>query len=467
MKLLVAIASHGLGNDRYLRRLIHEYRSMSLEVDIVVLSNLQKPVPEGVEVLVGAPARDPWSLPFGHKQLFADRLNDYDLFIYSEDDTLITETNIRAFLDVSIALPEDEILGFLRFELAPDGTPNYPEVHGHYHWDPATVRRREQNTLAFFTCEHSACYLLTRQQLQVAIHSGGFLVEPHKGKYDLLCSAATDPYTQCGFTKLICISRIKEFLVHHLPNKYVGTKFGISGSEFDIQIQTLMAIGNNGHRPHSLFTTETKVGDGDYSTNYYEPARTELETILPASVRSVLSVGSGSGATETWLMKKGLRVAAIPIDPVIGAGLAAQGVEMIDGDFQAAQRKLSGQKFDCLLLLNVLHLVTDPVELLRSLKNLLGGPSIMVVLTPNILRIPMIWHRLRGDRRYATLCNYEESGVHVISHRIVRRWFENAGMSPKNVIDVFGPDAKNNSKWSLGLLDSLLANEFFSVAQNN
>ena len=42
MKMLVAIASYGTGNDDYLARLIREYHSMSFPVDIVVLSNVEK-----------------------------------------------------------------------------------------------------------------------------------------------------------------------------------------------------------------------------------------------------------------------------------------------------------------------------------------------------------------------------------------------------------------------------------------
>src|SRR5882672_4896242 len=91
LRALVAIASFGTANDRFLQRLIREYRAMPFDIDIVVLSNLDKAVGTGVEVVVGLPTRNPWSLPFAHKKIFVDRVKKYDLFIYSEDDTLITE----------------------------------------------------------------------------------------------------------------------------------------------------------------------------------------------------------------------------------------------------------------------------------------------------------------------------------------------------------------------------------------
>src|ERR1022692_4253123 len=97
LKILVAIASYGTGNDGYLSRLLDEYRKMPYDVHIVVLSNVQKHLSPDIEVLVGLPTKNPRSLPFGHKPVLAQRLEQYDLFIYSEDDTLITERNIKAF----------------------------------------------------------------------------------------------------------------------------------------------------------------------------------------------------------------------------------------------------------------------------------------------------------------------------------------------------------------------------------
>src|SRR3982074_221985 len=101
LRTLVAVASYGNSNDHHLLRLIKEYQSMLFDVDIIILSNLDKRLDPKIEVLVGLPDRDPWSLPFAHKQVFADRLEEYDLFVYSEDDMLITQKNLRAFLDVS------------------------------------------------------------------------------------------------------------------------------------------------------------------------------------------------------------------------------------------------------------------------------------------------------------------------------------------------------------------------------
>ncbi len=462
IRMLVAIASYGNSNDRYLAQLIQEYQSMSFEVDIVVLSNIEKEVGIGVELSVGLPDKDPWSLPYGHKKLFADRLKDYDLFLYSEDDTLVTERNIRAFLSAVSDLPGNEIPGFLRFEEGPSEI-NYPDIHGHFHWDTSSLKARGKYSLAFLTNEHAACYLLTRAQLKSAINSGGYLVPPHKGKYDLLCSAATDPYTQCGFQKLICISHIDDFLVHHLPNKYVGTKFGIGEAEFRRQIHVLLRIAESGSTHSSLFVTETRLNAASYSKDYYEPARKELAESIPSSVGTILSIGCGWGATEAWLKEAGYHVTALPLDLVIPGRAEAAGVELVFGDLTTAQKKLAGRQFDCLLLLNILHLVKDPGELLASFREFLSDTSLIVSITPNMARFskskPTKWN---GHRRFAA--SWDTDGVHFTSPKTVDRWFAAAGAESGKVIHILPPHAERISRLTLGFADSFLSAEFISIA---
>jgi hypothetical protein len=235
LRVLVAITSYGSKNDAYLPHILEEYRSMPYDVDLVVLSNTRKVLGADVELVVGLPTPDPWSLPFGHKRIFDDRLNDYDLFIHTEDDMLITQRNVEAFLQVRKVLPEQEIAGFLRYEESADGKMNYPDVHAYFHWDPASVCSRGPYALAFLTNEQSACYVLTQDQLRRAIKSGRYLVDPHRGRYGLCETAATDPYTQCGFKRYVCTSHLDDFLVHHLSNKYVG-RLGVGDPELRRQV---------------------------------------------------------------------------------------------------------------------------------------------------------------------------------------------------------------------------------------
>ncbi len=465
MKILVAIASYGTRNDSYLARIIEEYRSMPFKVDIVVLSNISKKTAEGVELTIGLPTKNPWSLPFGHKKLFADRLDKYDLFIYSEDDTMITERNIRAFSEITLLLPDTEIAGLFRFEIDEKGNFNYPEIHGHFHWDPQSIKSKDGYTFARFTNEHSACYIVTQRQLRSAINSGGFLVETHEGKYDMLCTAATDPYTQCGMKKLICISHIDDFLVHHLPNKYIGSRFGINDFEFRRQIEVLLRSQDiEACRNGSLFATETRLKSQAYSKSYYEPVRPDIIATIPKSVRSVLSIGCGLGATEGRLLEMGMRVVAVPLDCVISGAATVRGVKIVKPDFAIAREELSHMRFDCLLLQNILHLVEYPVSVLSSFVELLEGPALAYILLPNMFRLPYLWGKLLGDNPYHGSNSYKRNGAHFISNRIIRKWLKSAGLKHERTIGIMGPHAQKVSRFTLGLMDSLLHSELFTIA---
>jgi 2-polyprenyl-3-methyl-5-hydroxy-6-metoxy-1,4-benzoquinol methylase len=462
VKILIAITSYGTSNDQYLAQVTQEYRSMPFATHIVIFSDDRKQVPEGTELVVGLPTENPRSLSFAHKHLFADRQNDFDLFIYTEDDILITEKHIRAFLQLSPNLHTGEIPGFLLKEIAADGSLNYPQAHVQFHWDPSSVVRRGNETYAFFTNEHAASYMLTRGQLQQAVASGGFLVRPYEGRYDMLCSAATDPYTRCGFRKLICISRLGDFTLHHLPNKYIG-KLGISERTLQRQVEALIKIGQNGSVPVSLFQSETKLMGMSYSKDYYEPARKEIAPLISRSAGNVLSIGCGWGATEAWLANSGLRVVAVPMDPVISAEMTGAGVEVILGELKKAIGKLAGQQFDCLLLLNMLHLIEDPAEVLRSVSSLMSPHCQLIASVPNLSSVIVQWKRIRGGTRWKRLGKYETSRVHKTSHRLIRKWFAEAGLGVRKFINLAPNGAKKIRRLSLTVMPSLSASEIIVV----
>src|SRR2546429_4913221 len=120
MKILTVISNYGTSNNDALKEVFRELRSMTYDVDIVVLSDIPKDFGPDIRVKVGLPTKDPWTLPFAHKEVFAENLNDYDLFLYNEDDIRITEAHINAFVEATKILNDDEIAGFMRFELGGD-----------------------------------------------------------------------------------------------------------------------------------------------------------------------------------------------------------------------------------------------------------------------------------------------------------------------------------------------------------
>ena len=463
-RILVAVASHGKKNEPFLARVIAEYRAMPYPVDIVVLSDTPKNPGPGIEVRVGIPDRNPWSLPFGHKQLFAERADAYDLFIYSEDDILIGQRNVDAFLAASETLPEDMIAGFVHAETDDQGGLYFDPVHSHFHWDPDSVRSVKGDTFAHYTNEHSACYLLTQDHLKRAIRSGGFLVAPHENRYDMLCAAATDPYTQCGFKKMVCLSRLEDFTVYHLPNNKYAVRPYRASKVFQQQIEALLNLERNGRPRTLLFNPETRLLHAGWSKDYYEGVRNDVLSLLPPAAKNVLSIGCGWGATERQLVAQGVRVVGIPIDSVIGSCAEQHGIEVIYGDFKTARRNLQPERFDCILLINVLHLLPDPEEVLSSYTELLAPGGVVVIVTPNFANLLTQWRRLTGDSYYRRMGNYEDGGIHLTSRRMVRRWLRSCGMTVLETRGVFSRRAQNIQHASKGLLGLSLAAELVIVS---
>lgn len=458
MKILVAIASYGTGNDRYLRELLDTYRAMPHEVHVVILSNVLRDFGPDIEVIVGLPTSNPWSLPFGHKRLFANRVDEYDLFIYSEDDTPISQRNLDAFLRVTPHLRDDEIAGFLRFEQSQDGKRHYPEVHGHFHWYAESVRRRGPYTLAFFSNEHAACYVLTRKQLHRAIASGGFVVEPYEYNYDLLVTAATDPYTRCGFTKLLCVSHMDDFLVPHLPNKYIG-RIGLEDTEFESQLQALLGLPVDGGMPSGRFSTETRLPRRHFSTDYYAKPRQELIEMVPPDARRVLSIGCGWGETEARLVERGAKVAAVPLDPVIAACARRRGVEIVGGSIETVHATLRSRQFDCLLASDVVHLLPDPTAVLASFGQLLAPRGTAVVAVPNIGRASVRWRRMRRLPGFREIGDHGKSGVQLATVRTVRKWLSGGGFTVTRVVPILSARHRWIERLSAHAADGLLASE--------
>jgi 2-polyprenyl-3-methyl-5-hydroxy-6-metoxy-1,4-benzoquinol methylase len=462
MKILVAICSYGTAQDQYLAKLLASYRAMPFDVHLVVLSNLAKNLGPDVEVRVGLPTKDPWSLPFGHKQLFADRLNEYDLFLYSEDDMLISEKNVRAFVEACEVLNDDEVPGFLRTEADAEGREYFCDAFDTWHWNPYSVVERGGKVFASFSNEHSAAYILNRAQLRKCIESGGFLIPPHEDRHDLLCAAATDPYTRCGLKRLIGVSDFEQFLVPHLSNKYVG-KCSLPGEEFRRQVKALLEI-HAGSRPVAqLFETETLLPGIRWSKSYYEAARPDEVNLVAEGAKSVLCVGSGSGLLEEELKKRGVRVVALPIDSVIAACVEARGVEVIHGDFHEAQQRLCKSQFDCVFLPNILHIVPQPARLLKSLMCHVAPGGKLVITVPNLMKPRVVWGRLLQDKRYSDLGDYEKTHVHVTSGRRVRKWLAEAGCKIDRMVPVL-PGKLTKWSGSLPLGGGILASELITSA---
>jgi len=429
------------------------------KVDIVVLSNIPKDIGSDIDVVVGLPIKNPWSLPFGHKTLFAERMCQYDLFIYSEDDTLITERNIDSFVKITKILPDEYIAGFIRYEISDSGKKYYSTIHANYHWDPCSLFQIREYIFARYTNDHSGCFILTQGQLKKSIQSGGFLLPPRIGRYDMLVTAATDPYTQCGMKKVICISDLDDFCLHHLPNVYLG-KIGLDAVLADREIERLKSLLGTEVFLAPLFYTNTLIEDTGWDKKYYEPFRRDILSLIPKGAKRVLSVGCGCGSTESELVKKGMEVVGIPLDCVIQVSAEAKGVRVVPPNFTAAKEALRGEHFDCILFPDVLQHLPDPISLVRDFMNHLENNGCLILSVPNFNHPSVLRKRIHGKFRLSTAGNknaFEKYRLNFTTQSMLHRWLKKCGLRRVQSYRQVETRFKRWNRFTFGILDGILS----------
>ena len=428
MRVLVTIANHGTKNRAFLDTVLAAYRDMPFDVRLVVLSDQPKDLGPDVEVRVGAPTDDPRSLPFAHQRVMADAIDDHDLFVYSEDDTLVTEANLRAFLAATERLPVDLVPGFLRFEERPTGERSYCSFHTSFRWDPSSVRTINGIDVARFTNAHSAMYVLTRDQLRRAIDSGNYLVPPHAGVYSQMVSAATDVYTSCGLRRVICLSAIDDFMIHHLPNIYLD-RLGIDPHDFELQRQALADV-----RDGRLGRSALLDGSSDLPVRglqrqvWGRRPFAALRDAVAGVTGPVLSIGATTGDLERDLFPFAHEVVAVPVDEVLGTLCRDRGLRTARPDLDTALHELQDERFELVLLADILKHVANPPALLGLLRHLLRPDGRIVATVPN-LRRERLANALRrpGRAEIPRVGAFGTLGVHHTDGSVLRSWMRTAG----------------------------------------
>jgi SAM-dependent methyltransferase len=240
---------------------------------------------------------------------------------------------------------------------------------------------------------------------------------------------------------------------------------GLDASEFHKQTEALLRLGNNDISKGSLLSAQTRLFHSQWSKDYYEPCREDMVAFFPKNTRSVLSIGTGWGATEAALVRNGVCVVGIPLDPVIASCAESRGVEIIHGDLDTAFARLAGREFDGVLISSVLHLLPDPAKVLQRTSSLLAKNGVMVASLPNLARLPLVWRRLRYPSRYRGIGNYQWSGMHAISRGTARALFSASGLKIIKIADAVPPNWRRTVALSGGVASPLFSSEFIAVGR--
>lgn len=297
-RVLMAIVSYDMTQAHYLEQLLEQVLDMCAStietVDVVLYTSVVWPtsyVQNWQRLLLGQSCGNLeiiWKSPdWGHlfvnfhRQLFYDRLHDYDLFVYTEDDLLIQPRHVHGYWREMQQLIErvgykttkpwktagDYAVGFLRYEWQ-HGDPNTKMMHAapnstatsttattpsrdmnrkliwEHHWNLTSVdafKNRHlvnvptvggNNELHYFTApgyQHQGMYMALPMQLEVwrdrrpcQFQESPWMTKMHLHRervssLQLFSNPRSD--MGCGVKQIIPIDRYQDFLVQHLSNK--------------------------------------------------------------------------------------------------------------------------------------------------------------------------------------------------------------------------------------------------------
>jgi hypothetical protein len=249
LKLLAVLVNYGDEQLNYLNEVIAQLKSfLKYDVTVIVQSNIPLNI-EGVDEVNVCKLRDYQLLPLTCRKIIWQNKNDYDIFIYGENDHLFLEKHVDNHIKYSKILPKNRIPGLIQYEEDSTGK-YYPGYHLDFEWDFKSVQVFKDKIFAHFKNTHQASFILTKDQLMKVgkkIDFENLTPDPSRllfnkikrkvkikfgikverlNKYSVKCKVNTDIYDYGGMKKVICISEFEDNLIHHLPNLYIKGQKG-------------------------------------------------------------------------------------------------------------------------------------------------------------------------------------------------------------------------------------------------
>ena len=242
LKILAVLVNYGDEQINYLSQVVDALKSyVNYEVTVIVNSNIPLNI-ENVDTVNVITLDDYQLLPLTCRKVIWDNRNNYDIFLFGENDHLFLEKHIDKHIEYSKILPKNRITGLIQYEENENGR-YYPGYHLDFEWDFNSVEKHGEKVFAHFSNLHQATFILTKAQL---LHVGkkfdftelvndvtlssriknkvkrtlGLKVE-RPNLYSVKCKVNTDVYKYAGMKKMICISEFEDNLIHHLPNIYI------------------------------------------------------------------------------------------------------------------------------------------------------------------------------------------------------------------------------------------------------
>jgi 2-polyprenyl-3-methyl-5-hydroxy-6-metoxy-1,4-benzoquinol methylase len=269
--------------------------------------------------------------------------------------------------------------------------------------------------------------------------------------------------------KLVCVSHLEDFCLHHLPNAYCGA-IGHDSELADREIERLMSLHGTERIRGPLFETVTMLGDPSWDKKYYESSRSDVLSLIRKSVQRVLSIGCGCGSTESELVRRGIEVVGVPLDAVIQASSEARGIRVVPPCFETAIEMLRGEEFDAILFVDVLQYLPDPVSVLAKFQRFLRRDGSIVISVPNFKHPSVLRRSLSG--RFPVPPRSEKRAfskykLHFTDRRMLNSWLEKSCLKSLQTCHRIEQRFDRIRRITFGAMDRFLSRDIVVLTKRN
>lgn len=194
-------------------------------------------------------------------------------------------------------------------------------------------------------------------------------------------------------------------------------------------------------------------GYTDKLSSYFEDSRPEMVQFIPTQTKRLLEIGCGRGAFSQ-LLKDSRNIHVTAIEPFPEAAKVAAGRvnRLIASPIETALNELDGERFDCVVMNDVLEHLVDPWLTLRGLLPYIQVQGLLVASIPNVRFLPVLKdYVLRADWKYHTTGVLDQTHLRFFTYHSMRKLFDVSGY---DVLTVQGINAIK-FPWKYGLLNLL------------
>ena len=201
--------------------------------------------------------------------------------------------------------------------------------------------------------------------------------------------------------------------------------------------------------------------------SYFNMFRQDVLDVIPSDAKRVLSVGCASGVTEAELVKRGIEVVGIEMNPVAAETARQRGLIVFEGDASKIDTGIDNKLYDCIIYADILEHLLEPLEVIKKHLAYLRPGGIIYITVPNFRNWNIFWQLfIRGRVKYVEAGILDRTHIRITTRKMVLEWLKDAQLQTVKVSHIIhGRKNKMISYCSFGFLKELVSEQIGVVGK--